>query len=116
MLREIGMPDPDEQMLEYAGKSYRVYATFSWDSSKIQRISFAPSPRPGMDLSTLPVRLEPEIEQFMRSFPRRYAGERINASAVKWSRGGGEFLDLGAYYQISPLQLKALTATRKEQA
>ena len=113
MLREIGLPEPDERMLKFACRSYRVYTTLSWDSSKIQRISFAPPPRRSLDLSGLPVRLEPGIEQFMRSAPHTYAGERISASTVKWSHGG-EYLDLGSYYQISPQQLKALTATREE--
>jgi hypothetical protein len=114
MLHEIGLPEPDERMLEFACKSYRVYVTLSWDSSKIQRISFAPPPRPSLDLSTLPARLEPEIEQFMRGAPHRYAGERIGISVVKWSLDG-ECLDLGSYYQISPLQLEAVMATHKEQ-
>ncbi|HEX6760446.1 MAG TPA: aromatic prenyltransferase [Propionibacteriaceae bacterium] len=113
MLREIGLPDPDERMLELACKSYRIYATLGWDSSRIQRISFAPQPRRGLDLSALPARLEPEIEQFMRGAPHTYAGERIRTSVVKWSHAG-EFLDLGSYYQISPLQLDAITATRNE--
>jgi hypothetical protein len=114
MLREIGLPEPDGRMLEFACKSYRIYATLSWDSSKIQRISFAPLPRPGLDLSALPARLEPEIEQFMKGTPHTYAGERIGAAAVKWS-ADEECLDLGSYFQISPLQLKALMAIHKEQ-
>jgi hypothetical protein len=114
MLREIGLPEPDERMLEFACKAYRVYVTLSWDSSKIQRISFAPPPRPSLDLSTLPARLEPELEQFMRGAPQAYAGERIGISVVKWSQDG-ECLDLGSYYQISPLQLEAVMATHKEQ-
>jgi Aromatic prenyltransferase Orf2 len=114
MLREIGLPEPDDRMLEFACKSYRIYATLSWDSSKIQRISFAPLPRPSLDLSALPARLEPEIEQFMRGAPHTYAGERIGAAAVKWSPDE-ECLDLGSYFQISPLQLKALMAIHKEQ-
>jgi Aromatic prenyltransferase Orf2 len=114
MLREIGLPEPDGRMLEFACKSYRIYATLSWDSSKIQRISFAPPPRRSLDLSALPARLEPEIEQFMKGAPYTYAGERICTSVVKWSPDG-ECLDLGAYYQISPLQLKTLMGTHKEQ-
>jgi hypothetical protein len=114
MLREIGLPEPGKRMLEFACKSYRIYATLSWDSSKIQRISFAPMPRPSFDLSALPARLAPEIEQFMRSAPHTYAGERIGAAAVKWSPEE-ECLDLGSYFQISPVQLKALKGIRKEQ-
>jgi hypothetical protein len=112
MLREIGMPEPDEQMLELACHSYRIYVTLSWDSSKIARISFAPQPRQGLDLSAIQARLEPEIKQFMGGTPYVYAGERISISVPKWSADGGHF-NLGSYYQISP-QLKAFIATRKE--
>ncbi|MFJ4832088.1 aromatic prenyltransferase [Streptomyces sp. NPDC088747] len=111
ILREIGLPEPDEQILEYACTSYRIYTTLSWESPKIQRISFAPQPRPGLDLSALPAKLEPGIEQFMHNAPHRYAGERVRASVVKWSHEE-ERLDLGSYYQISPKQLKTLTAAR----
>ena len=109
MLRDIGLPQPDERMLRFACTAYRIYATFSWDSPTIQRISFAPLPCRGLDLSALPARLEPQIERFMRNAPLTYTGGRISASAVKWSPLG-EFLDLGSYYQISPLQLKIFTA------
>ncbi|WP_406415566.1 aromatic prenyltransferase [Streptomyces sp. NBC_00873] len=114
MLRETGMHEPDEQMLAYAAKSYRIYTTLSWDSSEIHRVSFGPKPRRDMDLSALPARLEPRLEQFMRTTPHKYAGDLINASAAKWSHDR-EFLDLAAYYQISPLHLKALTAAGEEQ-
>jgi Aromatic prenyltransferase Orf2 len=112
MLRETGLLEPDERMLEYACNSYRIYATLSWDSPRIQRLSFAPLPRRGLDLSALPARLEPGIEQFMEGAPQTYAGERIGVAAVKWS-AEEECLDLGAYYQISSSQLKALTAAQQ---
>jgi hypothetical protein len=62
-----------------------------------------------VDLSALPARLDPEIEQFMKAAPYTYDGERVCASVVKWSHDG-TFLDLGSYYRISPLQLKAAMA------
>ncbi|WP_405791518.1 aromatic prenyltransferase [Streptomyces sp. NBC_01506] len=113
MLRETGMREPDEDLLAYAGKAYRVYATVGWDSPEIRRISFAPSPRRSLDLSELPARLEPGFEEFMRNTAHTYDGELINASAAKWSPDS-EFLDLAAYYQISPQHLKALTAAEAQ--
>jgi hypothetical protein len=107
MLRETGLPEPSERILRYAGKAYRIYATLGWDSSKVQRLSFAPLPHRGLDLSALPVRPGPGIEQFMTGAPHTYAGERIGTAAVKWSPDD-ECLDLGSYYQMSPSQLKAL--------
>jgi hypothetical protein len=112
MLRGIGLAESDEQMLTFACNAYRIYTTLDWDSPTIQRISFAPPPRRGLDLSTLPRRLEPEIEQFMKGAPYTYDGERVCASVVKWSSDGA-FLDLGSYYRISPMQLKALMAADK---
>lgn len=110
LLREIRLPDPDQRVLEFAAASYRVYVTLSWDSPLIQRISFAHRPDRGLDLSALPARPAPEIERFMSGAPYTYAGERICTSAVKVSPDG-TFFDLGSYYQVSPRQLTALTAT-----
>jgi Aromatic prenyltransferase Orf2 len=109
LLRETGMPEPDEPALAYASRSYRVYTTLGWDSPEIQRLSFAPMPSPGLDPSALPARPNPELVQFLRNTPYTYDGERINAAAVKWSSGGVQ-LDLGVYYQIPPLLLKVFTS------
>jgi hypothetical protein len=109
LLHGMGLPDPDERMLAYACTSYRVYATLTWDTSQIQRISFAPMPSPGLDPSALPARIDPSLEQFVRTAPYTYGGERINGSAVKWSPTG-VYLDLGVYYQISPALLRVFTS------
>ncbi|MEU9109454.1 aromatic prenyltransferase [Streptomyces xanthophaeus] len=113
MLSEIGLPEPDEKMLEFACKSYRVYTTLSWDSSKIQRISLAPPPRRNLDLSELPAPVEPGIERFVKNAPHTYAGERVTVVAAKWTPDGGH-LDLGSYYQIPPQHLKDLMAAPEE--
>ena len=44
MLREIGMPEPDERTLEFAHRAMRANITLGWDSSKILRVAFAPPP------------------------------------------------------------------------
>ncbi|MFI0999816.1 aromatic prenyltransferase [Streptomyces galbus] len=109
LLREIGLPDPDERMLAYACTAYRVYVTLTWDSSEIHRISFAPMPSPGLDPSALPARLDPELEQFLKNSPYTYSGERINASAAKWSPAG-DHLDLAVYHQIPSRLLTVFTS------
>ncbi|MDG9720187.1 aromatic prenyltransferase [Streptomyces sp. DH24] len=109
LLRDMGLPDPDERMLAYASKAYRVYATLTWDSPEIHRISFAPMPSPGLDLTALPARLDPELVEFLKTSPYTYAGERVNASAAKWS-SAGEHLDLAVYHQIPPRLLQVFTA------
>ncbi|MEU5367074.1 aromatic prenyltransferase [Streptomyces sp. NPDC005925] len=109
LLHEMGLPDPDEKMLAYATKAYRVYATLTWDSSRIHRIAFAPMPSPGLDFSALPARLDPELVEFLKTSPYTYTGERINASAAKWS-SAGDHLDLAVYHQIPPRLLQMFTA------
>ncbi|WUI01348.1 aromatic prenyltransferase [Spirillospora sp. NBC_00431] len=111
LLDEVGMPDPDEQMLELAVGAYRVYITLSWDSLKVERISFAPRPQQNLDLSAIQARLEPKIKKFMTSAPCAYTDERVSIAVPKWTPGGSHF-NLGYYYQISP-QLKAILITPK---
>lgn len=117
ILREIGAPEPNKQLLEYAQKSFRIYVTLGWDSSKIVRIAFAPPPSRGSiasDPSALPVRIEPEIKQFLESAPHTYAGDRIIILAIKWS-ADGENLNFGSYYQLSPMMRKLWMAIHKEE-
>jgi hypothetical protein len=117
LLREIGVPKPNKQLLEYAQKSFRIYVTIGWDSPKIERIAFAPPPSRSSitsDPSALPARIEPEIEQFVRSAPHTYAGERIIILAIKWSPAG-ESLNFGSYYQLSPMMRKLWMAIHNEQ-
>lgn len=101
----LGLPAPSEEMLAFAQKSFRVYVTLDWESSRIERICFAPPPVRGWNPSVLPAPVEPEVEEFVRSSPRSYAGEPIVISAVKWTPDG-EYLNLGPYYQLSPMMKK----------
>ena len=100
--REIGLPEPGEQWLEFAQKSFRVYATLGWDSPRIERICFAHRPVRAWDPSLLPVRIEPEVEKFVRSSRRTYGGRPVVIAAVKWTPDG-EYLNLGPYCRLSPL-------------
>ncbi|WP_049575624.1 aromatic prenyltransferase [Streptomyces sp. SBT349] len=111
LLQEGGMPEPDERMLELALGAYRIYVTFSWDSSRVQRISFSPRPSRGLDLEAIADQLEPETAEFMRTAPFAYEGERVSISVPKWSADGGH-MNLGSYYQVSP-QLAALIASQE---
>jgi hypothetical protein len=89
MLHEIELPDPSEQMLKLGQKAFAIYFTLSWDSSKIERICFAiltPDPM------ALPVRLEPKIEQFVRSVPYAAADRKFIFGAV--SSADGEYYKL----------------------
>jgi hypothetical protein len=103
MLRDIGMPEPSEQLLRLASRAFGVYATFSWDSARIERITFAVmSPDP----TTLPVELEPKIERFVKGAPYAASAtadpaDRKFVYAVS-SAPEGEYYKLQSYYQWRP--------------
>jgi hypothetical protein len=99
MLRDIGMPAPSEQMLRLSQQAFGVYATYGWDSTKIERITFAVmTPDP----TTLPVQLEPKIERFVRGAPHAAdGGDRKFVYAVS-AAPAGEYYKLQSYYQFRP--------------
>jgi hypothetical protein len=106
MLREIGLPEPDEQVLEFAQKSFAIYPTLSWDSSKIERICFAVITT---DPMALPARIEPEIAQFAKNAPYAYADERTLVYGITFLPGE-EYYKLGSYYQINSQTRKLVKA------
>lgn len=112
MLQDIGLPEPNAQMLEFAQKSFAIYVTLNWDSTKIERICFAVPPGRNLitlDPSALPSRIEPEFENFARKAPYAYDGERMLVYGVTWSPSG-EYYKLGSYYQLPPQTRKLLVA------
>ncbi|MEU1408706.1 aromatic prenyltransferase [Streptomyces sp. NPDC005728] len=98
LVRGLGLPEPEEELVESATKTFRVYFTLGWDSSTIERISFART----LDLPLIRAR-EPEFARFMTGTPYTYDGDRFSISIVKWSPGGAWF-NGGSYYQFGPLQ------------
>ena len=103
MIREIGLPDPSEQVLRLAQQAIGIYATLNWDSSKIERITFAvmtPDPM------ALPVQVDPKIEQFVRKIPYGDADRKF-VYAVALS-ADGEYYKLQSYYQWKPRILEPM--------
>ncbi|MFI9583668.1 aromatic prenyltransferase [Streptomyces sp. NPDC052236] len=94
MLREIGMAEPSEQLLQLGRAAFGLYVTLSWDSSKIERICFAVTTT---DLTTLPVRIEPEIEQFVKSVPFGGADRKFVYGVA--SSPEGEYYKLESHYK-----------------
>ena len=104
MLREMGLQEPGEQELEFAKRSFAIYPTLSWDSSRIERICFAVITT---DPTILPARSEPEITRFSKfanNAPYAYVGERRTLVYGLTLSPTEEYYKLGAYYQISDLQ------------
>lgn len=106
MLREIGLPEPGEEMLEFIQKSFSIYITLDWESTKIDRICFAVITADPMEL---PARISPEIEHFARNAPHAHTGNRILVYGSTLSLQG-EYFKLGSYYQMPPETRKLLAA------
>ncbi|WP_020673231.1 aromatic prenyltransferase [Amycolatopsis nigrescens] len=109
MLRDLELPDPSEQMLTVAKEAFGMYLTLSWDSPKILRFCF---PMPTPDPTTLPVQLEPKIEQFTRGVSRGSAmGKYVYAAT---STPDGEYYKLSSYYQWRPQVIDLPTGWRAD--
>lgn len=63
VVREIGLPEPSEQMLRLGQQAFGIYMTLGWDSPQIERFCFAVM---APDPEALPVRMDPRIERFLR--------------------------------------------------
>ena len=96
-LRELGMAEPSEQMLKLGEKAFGLYVTLGWDSPEIERICYAASTT---DLTTLPVPVEPEIEQFVKSVP--YGGEDRKFVYGVALAPQGEYYKLESHYKWKP--------------
>jgi hypothetical protein len=108
MLADMGFPEPSDDAVKFAQKSFAIYPTFNWESSKIERICFAVITT---DPMALPARLEPEIAEFAKSAPYAYAAER-NRTLVYGTTftTRGEYYKLGSYYQTNEQTEKLLVA------
>jgi Aromatic prenyltransferase Orf2 len=106
MLREIGLADPSESMLEFLRKSFSIYITVGWDTPRIERICFAViTPDP----IVLPAGVDPAIGRFATSAPYAYAGNRILVYGGTVAPGG-EYYKLGSYYQLAAETRRLLVA------
>ena len=105
--RALGLPEPQDRMLDFALKSFRVYVTLNWDSAAIERICFAHPPVRDWNPAALPVPIEPEVEKFVQNSQRTYAGEPVVIAAAKWT-AEGQYLNLGPYCRLSPLMRNLL--------
>lgn len=100
MHRDLDLPEPSEQMLRLSQESFGLYVTLSWDSPKIKRISFGvmtPDPQ------TLPGRLDPKIEHFVKNDPYGAAAPKVVYVAM--SSTEGEYYKLQSYYRWRPRML-----------
>ncbi|KWV31812.1 MULTISPECIES: aromatic prenyltransferase [Micromonospora] len=101
MTRELGLPDPGEQMLRLGRQAFGIYASLGWESSAVERFCFAVM---ASDSSSLPVPLEPEIEQFLKGLPNNAADSRFVYYAGV-SSTGEENYKVQSYYNWQPRML-----------
>ncbi|MFD4634807.1 aromatic prenyltransferase [Streptomyces sp. NPDC058284] len=94
MHREIGLREPSEQMLDFCGKAFGVYATVNWESAKVERISYSVKTENPLELSA---RLGTKVEQFLKSVPYGIDTPKMVYAAV--TSGGEEYYKLQSYYQ-----------------
>ncbi|MFI8537472.1 aromatic prenyltransferase [Streptomyces aquilus] len=95
MHRAIGLPDPSEQMFRFCEKAFGFYATFSWESPAIQRIAFSVKTK---DPLSLPARLGPKIEKFVKTVPYGVDDPKMVYAAMTSS--GEEYYKLQSYYRF----------------
>jgi hypothetical protein len=94
---ELGMAVPSEQMLKLGESAFGLYITLSWDSSRIERICYAATT---VDLTTLPVPIEPEIGKFVTNVP--YGGDERKFVYGVALLPQGEYYKLESHYKWKP--------------
>ncbi|MEV0259604.1 aromatic prenyltransferase [Streptomyces sp. NPDC050732] len=94
MHREIGLPDPSEQMLDFCSRAFGVYTTLNWESAKVERIAYSVKTEDPLELSA---RLGAKVEQFLKSVPYGIDTPKMVYAAV--TAGGEEYYKLQSYYQ-----------------
>jgi hypothetical protein len=92
--RDIGLPEPSERMLKFCEGAFGFYTTLSWDSPKVQRISFGAK---AQDPMALPVRLGPKIEHFAKNIAYGVADPKLVYAAI--TSTGEEYFKLQSYYR-----------------
>jgi hypothetical protein len=107
MLREMGLQEPGGRELEFAKRSFAVYPTLGWDSSKIERVCFAVITT---DPTTVSARTEPEIWKYANNAPFACTGEERVLVYGLTLLPDEEYYKVGSYYQISDYQRKLLKA------
>lgn len=105
MLRDLGLPQPSERQLELAARAVGIYTTLDWESSTIQRITFATMVP---DVRALPgrVTVDEQVETFARNVSHTYPGPLQGLYNVA-SFSGGEYFKLQTYYQLAAGSLEA---------
>lgn len=93
LLGEAGLPEPGEGLLRFCEQAFGIYTTLNWDSSTIDRITFAVR-----TTDPLGLRLEvgPGIEKLVKNAPYPAGDQYVYGVSVT---PRGEFHKIQSYYQ-----------------
>ncbi|MGW0615488.1 aromatic prenyltransferase [Streptomyces sp. NPDC002788] len=94
ILRDAGMPEASEQLLRFSEQAFGVYTTMSWDTPKIERVTFAARTTAPLEL---PVDIDPSLERLVKEAPYDTAGRQFVYGISATPKG--EFHKIQSYYQ-----------------
>ncbi|MFF1308055.1 aromatic prenyltransferase [Streptomyces sp. NPDC058307] len=94
ILRDAGMPEASEQLLHFSEQAFGVYTTMSWDTSKVERVTFAARTTAPLEL---PVDMDPSLERLVKEAPYDTVGRQFVYGISATPKG--EFHKIQSYYQ-----------------
>lgn len=95
--RDAGFPEPSAQFLSLTAKAFDIYATFSWESSRIERLCF---PVITSDPAALAVPIDPRFLELADQVPYATNDRRFTYAAT--SSPEGESYKFSWFYQWQP--------------
>lgn len=105
LLSEAGLPEPSEGLLKFCQQAFGIYTTLNWDSSTIDRITFAVRTK---DPLGLPLDIDPAIEKLVKNAPYTAGEQYVYGVSVTPK---GEFHKIQSYWQWHARVVSMLTAT-----
>ncbi|MCC3311574.1 aromatic prenyltransferase [Nocardia africana] len=95
--RDAGFAEPSEDFLSLTAKAFDIYATFGWESSRIERLCF---PVITPDPAALPVPIDPHFLELADTVPFATYERRFTYAAT--SSPDGESYKFSWFYQWQP--------------
>ncbi|MER5933266.1 aromatic prenyltransferase [Streptomyces sp. NPDC002054] len=94
ILRDAGMSAASEELLHFSEQAFGVYTTMSWDSSKVERVTFAART---VDPLGLPVDMDPSLQRLVKEAPYDTTGRQFVYGISATPKG--EAHKIQSYYQ-----------------
>ncbi|MEU2717912.1 aromatic prenyltransferase [Streptomyces sp. NPDC007205] len=94
LLRDAGLPEASEQLLRFSEQAFGVYTTMSWDTPKVERVTYAART---VDPLGLPVDIDPSLARLVNEAPYDTTGRQFVYGVSATPKG--EFHKIQSYYQ-----------------